>query len=303
VEAHFLSSRQKNVIILGRLKAKIMDANWQTFGHEKAKKILNKQLESQIFPHAYLFLGPAGVGKKTLALELARKILQTGNAEIHPDFQILDLEGEIIIEAIREFATRLSYKPFSGKYKVALLANVQNLNEESGNALLKTLEEPSPSTILILVADGRKLLPTIISRCQVINFNAFTIKQLRAYAKANNLEADTEALEFAFGSTGRLHKLLTDAELLSKQQQIIKRLELVNNGTSLAEKLLAIKELAVLEDADLENTLQMWLNFQRHKLTGSEAGFKSLAAISQALINLKTNRNRQLILQTLFLQV
>ena len=72
------------------------------------------------------------------------------------------------MEPALEFISRLSLKPFIGKYKVAIINNAENLNQQSGNALLKTLEEASESTIIILVAGYGKLLTTIISRCQVL---------------------------------------------------------------------------------------------------------------------------------------
>src|SRR6185369_16832179 len=154
-----------------------METNWVSFGHEKVKSILEKQLAQGRFPHAYLFGGPEGLGKKQLALKFAQKILQTEKVLSHPDFQILDLEGEIGMESVLDFISGLSFKPFAGSHKVAVVNNAQNLNTQSSNALLKTLEEPAGGTIIILISSTTQLLATIVSRCQVFSFYGFSEKK------------------------------------------------------------------------------------------------------------------------------
>ena len=116
-----------------------MESSWTTFGFEAVKNILDKQMKAGKLAQAYLFCGPEGIGKKTLAVELAKKILQTENVSNHPDFQILSEEGEISVERVRQFIAGLSYKPFFAEKKVAIIDSAQNLNTQSGNALLKTL--------------------------------------------------------------------------------------------------------------------------------------------------------------------
>src|SRR5574340_798591 len=116
-----------------------MGSGWQTFGHESVKRVLDKQLKLKKFPHAYLFFGPEGVGKKTLALEFAAKILGAGNLSVHPDFQILEEADNIAVERTREFIASLGFKPLAAKYRVAVVNDAQNLSSQSGNALLKTL--------------------------------------------------------------------------------------------------------------------------------------------------------------------
>ena len=158
---------------------------WQTFGHNEIKNLLNKQISSGIFPHAYLFTGPEAVGKKNLALEFAKVVLKADKLENHPDFQILDSEGEIKIEQILEFIGKIGYKPFLGEKKVAIINNAQNLNTQSSSALLKTLEEPSESSVIILIAGSGNILSTISSRCQVLNFSIFSKTGLDRGFKAN----------------------------------------------------------------------------------------------------------------------
>src|SRR5260221_2148399 len=87
---------------------------------------------------------------------------------------MLDMEGEITVEPILDFIGKLRFKPFMGSKIIAIINNAKNLNLQSGNALLKTLEEPSPSSIIILVSSSGSVLPTVVSRCQVLNFSAFS---------------------------------------------------------------------------------------------------------------------------------
>jgi DNA polymerase-3 subunit delta' len=280
-----------------------MNSSWQTFGHDNVKNILSKQLAMEVFPHAYLFAGPEGVGKKTLALEFAQRILGAGHLKQHPDFKLLaDSEGQIPVEEVRDFIGGLGYKPFAAKRKVAILDNAQNLNVQSSNALLKTLEEPSESTILILIASGKQLLPTIVSRCQVFNFNAFTAKQLESYAKAKKLKAGPDILALSFGSIGRLENLLKDKESEQKSAQVISRYRSLRGGRT-ADRLLAVSEFSELETKELESLLEDWYYWQAGNLREDPVGYKASAALGEALAQLKTNKNKKLILQGLFLSI
>src|SRR6185295_6471933 len=110
--------------------------NWETFGHKQIKNILDRQISSGVMPHAYLFLGAQDLGKRTLALEFAKKVLNTEKLENHPDFQILDVQGEIVVEQALDFMSKMSFKAFFGTKKVAIINNAENLNVQSSNALL-----------------------------------------------------------------------------------------------------------------------------------------------------------------------
>src|SRR3989344_1069017 len=95
---------------------------------ENIRKILQKQLENDRLPHAYLFLGPKGTGKKNLAEEFAKQILETNNLSTHADFALLDCSAGASAESVREFIARVSLKPFIAKRKFALVSNIENLN-------------------------------------------------------------------------------------------------------------------------------------------------------------------------------
>ena len=262
---------------------------WQTFGHQNIKRLLDLQLKSGKFPHAYLFFGPEGLGKKMLSLELAAKILGTEKLSNHPDFAILDQEEEIGVERMQQFMEGLGFKPFMGKYKVAIVNNAQLMNTQSSNALLKTLEEPSASTILILISANKNLLPTIISRCQVFNFNAFTVNQLRDFAKEGNLKADEKLLKLSFGSVGKLMQL-QDTQNFVDEENKITDFEKLKAG-HMADRLTAISQYAELETPDLRRLFNSWLFWQ-----------PSLHLLN-AINLLETNKNKKLILQDLFLKI
>jgi DNA polymerase-3 subunit delta' len=142
--------------------------------------------------HAYLFTGPAGVGKRLFAGELAKALLceqasperleacdrcpscAQVEAGTHPDCLVASLpEGlhEFPIDDMRELCRRIALKPMYGRGKVAVLDDVDDLNGPSANCFLKTLEEPPPRSVLILVGSSpERQLPTIVSRCQVVRF-------------------------------------------------------------------------------------------------------------------------------------
>jgi DNA polymerase-3 subunit delta' len=142
--------------------------------------------------HAYLFTGPAGIGKRLFAGELAKALLCEAppsdkleacdacdachqvTAGTHPDFFTANRpedKQEFPIEVVRELCKDLSLKPARGGYKVAILDDAEDLNEESSNCFLKTLEEPPPRSLLILISNQpERQLSTIISRCQVVPF-------------------------------------------------------------------------------------------------------------------------------------
>ncbi len=197
---------------------------------------------------AYLFLGPEREGKEKAALEFAKLLvclhpvseepcgkcsccIKTGNFN-HPDVQWISPEGQFIkIDAIREACRRLNLKGFESDRKVLVISGAGHLNEEASNALLKTLEEPTPETLIILLADTvRSVLPTIASRCQKVVFSSlgeeklvsiltgkFAIKREAAYYLARISEGSLgAALQYnRDGLFSRKNKIIADA--LSRQ--------------------------------------------------------------------------------------
>ncbi|MBA7641889.1 hypothetical protein ES703_49575 [subsurface metagenome] len=165
---------------------------WQVIGQTRAVSLLQRSLETDSLAHAYLFVGPAHVGKMTLALNLAQA-LNCEAAEVpcgecvscqkiasakHADVQIIDLShdddsaetenrAKIRVEQIEELQHSASLPPFEGRCKVFIIDGAEFLSIGAANRLLKTLEEPVGKVVFILLTiDERLLLATVVSRCQ-----------------------------------------------------------------------------------------------------------------------------------------
>ena len=159
---------------------------FRTRGHRAALEFVERSIESQRPPHALLLVGAEGVGKTTLALDLAAGLLclnadraarpcrecaacrkvDHGN---HPDLHRLAPEGagqQIRVGQVQALTSDLALLPLEGRYRIAIVEHAQRLNLDAQNAILKTLEEPPAAVVLILAADDSStLLPTVVSRC------------------------------------------------------------------------------------------------------------------------------------------
>src|SRR6476660_218366 len=176
---------------------------------EEAKRLLRAAL-SERPAHAYLFHGPAGVGKRAAALAFASELLG-GDPRVgrrsHPDLYVLEpLGDQIRIDAVRELRRDLHMRPFEAQRRVYLIFGAHMLNEEAADALLKDLEEPPAYAVIVLVADEVGSLPeTIRSRCQPVPFRRLSERTVREaiMAQAPELPAD-EATAIARVAAGRV---------------------------------------------------------------------------------------------------
>jgi DNA polymerase III subunit delta' len=155
---------------------------------QEAKRLLQAALADGP-AHAYLFHGPAGVGKRRLALAFAGELLgDVGRAErrAHPDLYVLEpLGDQIRIDAVREMRRDLHMRPFEADRRVYLVFAAQLLNDEAADALLKDLEEPPPYAVIVLVAeDPGSLAETIRSRCQLVPFRRLSERAVRQAIEA-----------------------------------------------------------------------------------------------------------------------
>ena len=208
-------------------------------GNERARAFLSYAVRQDAPSHAYLFVGPAGVGKTATALAFAADLLATAGAPLgealHPDLWVEDSDSEqVSIETIRRdgktgrvspdggevagapaqpLQAFLSLKGLLSDRRVAVLARAERLRETASAPLLKTIEEPPPGAVLVLCAEASELLPaTIRSRCQEVDFQRLSDTQVREFLSARNRELEPGVLHLAGGCPGRALRLADDPD-------------------------------------------------------------------------------------------
>ncbi len=150
-------------------------------GNKLLVRELNNSLEDKNLSHAYLFSGPSGVGKKTLAKSFAMELLGA-EGENHPDLYILHSQGSIKKEEVEFLIEESTKTPLLGGRKVFVIPDFDTVTEQGQNALLKTLEEPPKNFHLILTTSNIEMvLPTIVSRSRVLNFKPISNEEIEEF--------------------------------------------------------------------------------------------------------------------------
>lgn len=188
------------------------------FGHERQIEQLQSSLIQSRIPHAFLFYGMEGIGKRTTAWTFAKALncltnqhdscdtcSSCGKADHnnHLDIMVLEPEGQFIkIQAIRNLQERMKFKPWEGKKRVCIIDNAERMNDAAANALLKTLEEPPAANIIILISALPSQLPaTILSRCQQVRFNPLPEEKVACFLQ-RRLSLDVTASHLLANSAG-----------------------------------------------------------------------------------------------------
>ncbi len=270
-------------------------------GHEWAVDLLAEHVAKGRERHAYLITGPQGVGRKTLALRFAQSLNCTKPpspgqpclkcstckrmaAMQHPDLSLVQAEheGEVLrIDQVRELQHSLSLAPYEARYRIALILRFEEANTSTANAMLKTLEEPPPQVVVILTAkSAESLLPTIVSRCEVLRLRPLSIEEtstgLQTLRSVPVEEADRLA-HISDGRPGYALRLIEQPSLFEQRQSWLDEL-LRLLASSRAERF-AFARVSVENPDELRSELQVWLTFWRDVLI-------TAAGITSALTNL-----------------
>lgn len=202
-------------------------------GQQFAKKYLSNSLKSNMISHAYMFEGPSGVGKNTLARELSRILLEMENLFNSPDYIEIKPDGNSIkIAQIRKMQTDILVKPYKS-YKIYVFDEAQKMTVEAQNALLKTLEEPPKYAIIILITNNKEsLLDTIKSRCEIIKFTPIPIKDIADYLVKTGVDEKRASLlaNFSRGSMQKAIELSESEDFYIMREEIQKYIETFLNG-------------------------------------------------------------------------
>jgi DNA polymerase III subunit delta' len=339
-------------------------------GHEAARAWLRRVLETGHMAHAYLITGPRAVGKRTFALEIAQalnclapdvadrpdhtcqqcRMIERG---VHPDVRIVKRDpdrprGKISMRpsaasnSTRDYTDNVEFiqadaqlRPMMARTKVYLILYAEELSEEAGNRLLKTLEEPPPFVVFLLTAIERgAVLPTIASRCQEIRLRPTPRAELAAALVAGGTEPERaqQLAALAGGRQGWAVSAARDATLYDQQQTYVEQLVQALSGSRI-DRLLrarALSERWASQPETVRETLRVWMSWWRDVIlfqlgllnrivhlepreqTALRAAAEQLdhraarqaaGAIQQTLADLDTNVNARLALDLLLLRL
>jgi DNA polymerase III subunit delta' len=261
--------------------------SWQRVrGHDLLIERFDRLVRRGRLGHAYLLTGPAGIGKRLFAKELAKALLCEGrtgdrleacdrcpacrqfDAGTHPDFTIAGRPEESLelpIDVIREVCRSFGLKSARGKGKVAIVDDADDLNAAAANCFLKTLEEPPPRSVLLLIATNSSLqLPTIVSRCQVTRFQPLAEPLVRDLITAQGVD-DPQMVErlarLSGGSPGRALSLAEPELWVFRRKLTSELLQARLDSVTLAQDWVHFVEEAGKESAAQRRRAALSLDF------------------------------------------
>lgn len=284
-------------------------------GQEAIKQTLENSLKIQKISHAYLFSGPRGTGKTSVARLFAKALnCEKGNGEIcnecpncrainegsHPDVIEIDAASNSGVDEVRELIEKVKYAPIQGKHKVYIIDEVHMMTNSAFNALLKTLEEPPSYVVFILcTTEPYKLLPTILSRCQRYEFKKITDAELRKLIthvlKEEGVSATNDAInlivELANGgardSLSLLDQVISYAGSNIEEEDVIKMFGLVSSQDK-------IRLLENIKEGNTLKVLKTYDEFIIRNIDLSRLVNELLTLLKDSLVYLKT-RDKSLI--------
>ena len=282
---------------------------WQTIGHERAIDSLERAVENGRLSHAYLLTGPPRVGKRTLALDIARAVncvaddppcaecrqCQRVTKGLHADVSAIGLEPmpsdetrlrtSILIRQVREAQERAVLKPYEGRGRVFIFESAELLSEEAANALLKTLEEPPDQVTLVLLATAAELLPeTIVSRCTVIRLrplNHTLVEEVLRDSHGAPPELATRIARASQGSLGWALDALADPSLLEARAEQLEEMLTATFG-SLEQRFELASGLAARftrNRGEAVGRLALWLGWWRDVMVANRGAPELVANV------------------------
>jgi DNA polymerase-3 subunit delta' len=322
-------------------------SSWPVVGHDWAVTLLLRAIESGRTAHAYLITGLEHIGKSTLARMLAQALNCAGQpvpcgretcrackliaAGKYPDLHLVAPDGNTLkIDQVRALQHDLALTPVEGRFRVAILDGMDKATAEASNALLKTLEEPPPHVVLVLIApEAEALLPTIVSRCQPIALRPLSVEAVRAALIERWGVENTRAESLAHLSGGRLGWAVMaaqDESVLTRRAQLLDDLARLT-GQGRVERFAYAEEMAA-DSVAARETLKLWQTWWRDALLlaagsgaaltnsdrndalrrhaaqfGVEGARAAAAHLGRALWQLDHNANARLALEVLMLDL
>ncbi|MEX1063824.1 MAG: AAA family ATPase [Candidatus Paceibacterota bacterium] len=245
---------------------------WKTIGFGKIKRFFEGAIAGSHLNHAYIFSGQDEIGKKTFALELAERL--SGNSHdilfLTPDNS--DSGQSIAIDEVRKLKSFMSLSSYGDKYKVAVIDEAHLMTVEAQNALLKLLEEPSKSSMLILVTSvANSLLPTIASRCQEIRFLPHSKEEIASILGDSKLaEAQNNFLaEFSNGRIGLIKRILEEKSYDEVRESVEELMNLVK--VDLNERFAIAQKLSDDKKGDISRKVIYWMLYARMRIGEPQA--------------------------------
>jgi len=319
-------------------------------GQEKAINILLKSFQEDKVSSSYIFIGSEGVGKKFTAIEFAKiinclnlnnnlevcdtcNICNKINKQCYPDLKIIEPNKDSIkIEQIRELRREINLKPFESRKKIYIIDNSEEMTDEASNCLLKTIEEPPDYAIIILICQNIKsILPTIISRCQLINFRLIDSTKIRKLLlnKINLEESKAELVsKLAQGSIGKAFNLISDNEYFDRREKLLnwvtkiypgkydynffinieKMLKNTNEMNEILETILLwYRDILVVKELGIQkyliNSDKLEIIKEKSRVYSQEMLIDILDYIEQIQEFIKKNINRRLVSERLYLKM
>ncbi|MBC7264509.1 MAG: DNA polymerase III subunit delta' [Chloroflexi bacterium] len=252
---------------------------WHIVGHEWAVALLSHSAKNGHPAHAYLLVGPSHIGKTTLALNYAQALNCLGSdvpcghclacrkieRGVHPDVRLMEPEGSVLkIDQVRALQHEVSLSPFEGRWRVYILPEFHRATTEAANCLLKTLEEPPPRVVIILTALRiEMLLPTVVSRCQVLSLRPLSLSQVQEALEAREVAPEAAVL-LAHLSGGRIGWAIMAASNPALVERRARYLEMLENALERGRTYrMQMADQLSQHPENLPDILEMWLSWWR----------------------------------------